>query len=317
VALDQATTDRWARAEGGYREAITLARETGQQAAEVFALSGLAGLLARRGRESECRACAAQTLDLCPRLGTRLHEIWAVAALATLELGLGDAGAAAVTLERQQALLAALGFTDPDVSPAPDLVEAYVRLGRLDEAETLAAEFAASAEVKGQPWSLARAQRCRGLVAGGARLADCFELALAKHERTPDSFEEARTRLAYGERLRRARNRILAREQLRAALDVFERLGADPWADRARGELAATGATVRARDPATADELTAQELQIAELLAGGRTTREAAAALFLSPKTIEYHLRHVYMKLGVHSRGELAELLPAPANRGG
>jgi DNA-binding CsgD family transcriptional regulator len=90
---------------------------------------------------------------------------------------------------------------------------------------------------------------------------------------------------------------------------VFDRLGALPWAERARAELAATGETLRRRDPTTIDELTPQELQIALLLASGKTTREAAAALFLSPKTIEYHLRRVYLKLGIHSRTELAEAL--------
>jgi DNA-binding CsgD family transcriptional regulator len=138
-----------------------------------------------------------------------------------------------------------------------------------------------------------------------------FEQALRWHAQTPDSFETARTRLAYGQRLRRARNRVLAREQLRAALDTFERLDAGPWADRARAELAATGETTRRRDPTTFDELTPQELQIGLLLAGGKTTREAAAALFLSPKTIEYHLRHVYQKLDIHSREELTRVLSA------
>jgi len=112
-------------------------------------------------------------------------------------------------------------------------------------------------------------------------------------------------------RLRRARNRVLARDQLRAAADTFERLDAGPWADRARAELAATGETRRRRNPSTIGELTPQELQIALLLTAGRTTREAAAALFLSPKTIEYHLRHVYQKLEVHSRNELAQTLAA------
>jgi DNA-binding CsgD family transcriptional regulator len=134
---------------------------------------------------------------------------------------------------------------------------------------------------------------------------------MSQHALTPDSFEAARTRLAYGERLRRARNRVLAREQLRAAAEAFERLGAHPWAVRAHTELAATGETRRARDPGTLTELTPQELQIAVLLTGGRTTREAAAAPFLSPKTVEYHLRHVYQKLGIHSRDELARVLAA------
>ncbi|TMK95902.1 MAG: helix-turn-helix transcriptional regulator, partial [Actinobacteria bacterium] len=94
-----------------------------------------------------------------------------------------------------------------------------------------------------------------------------------------------------------------------AALEAFDRLGADPWSELARAELEATGETARRRDASTADTLTPQELQIAQLLAAGKTTREAAAALFLSPKTVEYHLRHVYRKLGVSSRAELAEKL--------
>jgi DNA-binding CsgD family transcriptional regulator len=99
---------------------------------------------------------------------------------------------------------------------------------------------------------------------------------------------------------------VRAREELRAAFEAFERLGARGWADQADAELAATGETARRRDASTLDQLTPQELQIAQLLAEGRTTREAAAAIFLSPKTVEYHLRHVYQKLGINSREELA-----------
>ena len=149
------------------------------------------------------------------------------------------------------------------------------------------------------------------MLAADGGFAEAFEQAMVQHAMTPDSFEAARTRLAYGERLRRSRNRVLAREQLRAAAEVFERLDAQPWASRARAELAATGETRRPRDPSTLEELTPQELQIAVLLTGGRTTREAAAALFLSPKTVEYHLRHIYQKLGIHSREELARMLTA------
>ena len=175
-------------------------------------------------------------------------------------------------------------------------------------------QFTAAAYAKGQPWSLARALRCGGLLAQDAHLAEHFEQALRHHDQTPDAFEAARTRLAYGERLRRARNRVLAREQLRIAMETFERLDARPWAERARAELAATGETLRQRDPSTIDELTPQELQIALLLAGGKTTRETAAALFLSPKTVEYHLRHVYQKLDIHSREELAHSLAVRAS---
>jgi DNA-binding CsgD family transcriptional regulator/tetratricopeptide (TPR) repeat protein len=309
VARDQATSDQWKLAELSYREAIALARENDQRTDLVYSLSGLAWLLAREGEDPECRACAAEALALGHELGTHLHEVWTTAALGELELALGAPAAAAEHFEHQRVVLAELGITDADLSPIPDLVEAYIRLGREPEANRLAVEFTASAVAKGQPWSLARAFRCQGMLADDGEVAETFEQALAHHERTVDVFETARSRLVYGERLRRARNRVTAREQLRVALEVFDRLGALPWAERARAELAATGETLRRRDPTTIDELTPQELQIALLLASGKTTREAAAALFLSPKTIEYHLRRVYLKLGIHSRTELAEAL--------
>jgi DNA-binding CsgD family transcriptional regulator len=325
IARDQATTDRWAIAGATYQEAIGLARESGQQAELAAGLAGLAWLQARRGREQECRRCAAEALRLCAELGTRLFEAWATAALGELELGLGAAAQAAVHFEQMDRLLDEVGITDVDLSPAADLAEAYLRLGDQDAAERVAARLMTAAQAKGQPWSLARALRCQGMLAGphtgtdggGSHsgghgdFAGAFEEAMALHALTPDSFEAARTRLAYGERLRRSRNRVRAREQLRAAAEVFERLDARPWADRAYAELAATGETRRARDPSTLDELTPQELQISVLLTGGKTTREAAAALFLSPKTVEYHLRHVYQKLGLHSREELGRVLAA------
>jgi DNA-binding CsgD family transcriptional regulator len=313
IARDHATTDRWAVAGASYREAIDLARESGQRTELVFGLAGLAWLEARRGRERECRALATEALALSRELGTRLHEIWAFAALGELELGLGEAARAAEHFERQARLLRELAITDVDLSPGAELVDAYIRTGRREEAEGIAAELATAATTKGQPWSLARALRCRGLLSDDADLAAPFEQALRHHAQTPDAFELARTRLAYGERLRRARSRVLAREQLRAAAESFDRLGARPWADRARAELEASGETLRRREPGTIDELTPQEIRIALMLAQGRTTREAAAALFLSPKTVEYHLRHVYQKLDIHSRAELARALAGHA----
>jgi DNA-binding NarL/FixJ family response regulator len=125
------------------------------------------------------------------------------------------------------------------------------------------------------------------------------------HSQTTDSFERARTELLFGERLRRARRRVEARRQLRSALRTFERLGAAPWANRAMTELTATGETARPRDDSQRLTLTPQELQVALAIAEGRTTREAAAKLYLSPKTIEYHLRSIYDKLEIRSREEL------------
>jgi DNA-binding CsgD family transcriptional regulator len=306
LARDQATTDQWATAESGYDEAIRLARETGQRVELAASLAGLAWLQARQGRERACREHAAQASEMCEELGVNLYGVWSIQALGDLELGLGRPASAIVHYEAQAESLRSRGVADVDLSPAPELVEALIRLGRDEQAGPLAWEFAARARAKGQPWALARASRCRGLLAGADELDSCFEDALRLHAQTPDVFETARTQLAYGARLRRARRRVAAREQLRAAVESFERLGAESWAEQAHGELAASGETARRRDASTLDELTPQELRIAQLLADGMTTREAAAAIFVSPKTVEYHLGHVYRKLGINSRKELA-----------
>ena len=119
------------------------------------------------------------------------------------------------------------------------------------------------------------------------------------------SFQQARTELLYGEWLRRERHRREARRHLRGAADLFRQVGAPPWEERAEAELRATGETASRRDPSTLDQLTPQELQISGLVAEGMTNREIAAQLFLSPRTIDYHLRKVFSKLRVASRTEL------------
>jgi DNA-binding CsgD family transcriptional regulator len=314
---DQATTDRWAEAETTYDEGIRLSRETGQRVELTASLAGLAWLEARQGREAACRRHAEEASLLCSELGVALYGVWAIQALGDLELGLGRPAEAIEHYTDQSAELRSLEFADVDLSPAPELVEALLRLGRREGAEAAAGPYVEAAEAKGQPWVLARAARCRGLLAGEDDLDACFEEALGHHERTADGFETARTRLVYGARLRRIRQRARGREQLRAAHEAFDRLGAVRWAELAAAELAATGETARRRDASTLDELTPQERQIALLLADGRTTREAAAAVFLSPKTVEYHLRHVYRKLGIHSREELAAAIAGPAGVAG
>jgi DNA-binding CsgD family transcriptional regulator len=305
-ARDQATTDQWPAAETSYDEAVRLARETGQRVELAAALAGLAWLQARQGRERACREHAAEATALCDELGIGLYGVWAIQALGDLELGLGRPADSVEHHQAQAEALRSRGIADVDLSPAPELVDGYLRLGRGEDAAAAAHTFVAQAKAKGQPWALARAARCLGLLGTPEEVGPQFEAALRLHARTPDLFETARTRLAYGARLRRSRRRVAAREQLRAALEMFERLGAQPWADQARAELAATGETARRRDVRTLDELTPQELQIARLLANGKTTREAAAAVFVSPKTVEYHLGHVYTKLGIRSREELA-----------
>jgi DNA-binding CsgD family transcriptional regulator len=311
IGREQAMSNAWPAAQASYDEAIRLARESGQRAEEAASLAGLSWLEARQGLDKQCRAHAEEGRAMCVELGAGLYEVWTVVALGELELGRGRPEAAIAHYEEQRRLLNERGIVDVDLSPAPELVDAYLRVGRPDDAAALVGPYAAAAEAKGQPWAMARAARCLGLVGSDDEIDKRFGEALALHERTPDVFETARTRLAYGTRLRRARKRTRAREELRAAIELFDGLGPTPWADLAGVELAATGETARRRDPSTLDELTPQELQVALLLAEGRTTRQAAAALFLSPKTIEYHLRGVYRKLGISSREELAAAIEA------
>lgn len=310
-ARDQATTDRWEVAEATYTEGISLARETGHSTDLAACLAGLSWLHARQGRDTTCRAHAEESLRISGAHHISLFRVWSFSALGELDLGLGRPEAAIARLQRLEALLEELGLDDVDLSPAPELVEALVHVGLFDEAAARAQVYAARAAAKGQPWSLARAGRTLGLTADPTAMEEHFAGAMEHHGRTLDSFEVARTQLAHGSRLRRARRRVDAREPLRSCLASFERLGAVPWADRAAVELRATGETARRRGASVLRDLTPQELQIARLLGSGRTTKEAAAGLFLSPKTVEYHLRHVYIKLGVRSRAELATHLLA------
>ena len=250
LARDQATTDRWAAAEASYDEAIRLARETGQRTELAAALAGLAWLQARQGREDACRRHADQAATLCAELGDGPLR------------GLDDPGARAISSsasagrtrptvhhEAQAAALRSRGIADVDLSPAPELVDAYLRLGRGDEA---AAAGRRSSWPRPRPRGSrgrSRARRaaagCSPTAAGSSRVRGRAARCTRGH---PTASRPARTRLAYGARLRRARQRVRAREQLRAAVELFERLGAEPWADQARAELAATGETARRRD---------------------------------------------------------------------
>ncbi|WP_088289417.1 helix-turn-helix transcriptional regulator [Kineosporia sp. A_224] len=309
LARDDATTDRWDSATAHYSECAALAGELGSTTTLALAVAGQACLEARLGNADACRALAAQALELCAEYPVDIARVWAEQALAEIDLSLGEVGAARERLADLEGILTRLDLADPDVWPTPDLVEALLRAGEPDAAREAAERYAAAADLKGLPWARARAARACGLVAPGEDLDVWFTAALDLHAATPDRFEEARTRLAYGARLRRARRRVDARGQLRAALAAFERLGAQVWAATTAAELEATGEVAARRDGSAHERLTARELQVAVLLAEGRTTRQAATALFLSPKTVEYHLRHVYTKLGVTTRAGLVERL--------
>ncbi|WP_216609900.1 helix-turn-helix transcriptional regulator [Cellulosimicrobium protaetiae] len=309
VARDQATTDAWERAAANYDEAARLARETGQGGELAMALAGLAWLDSRAGRGAACREHAADAARLCRERSMLFGLIWSELALGDLELSEGESRAAAVRLTTLASTLDELGVRDPDLHPGPELVDALLRTGRDAEAREVAERFAEAAEATGRAWTRGRAERALGLVAADDGLDERFENALAWHGRTRDVFERARTRLAFGMRLRRSGRRVDARVHLRDALGTFDDLGAQVWAATTRTELEATGEKVAPREGVGPGALTPQELQVCLLLAEGRTTRETAAALFLSPKTVEYHLRKVYTRLGIHSREELAVVL--------
>lgn len=317
VGLDHATSDRWPQADSEYHEGIALAREAGLPADLALLAGALAMLEGRSGRVRECREHAAQALELGERHGVVVARIWALVALVEAALGQGLADVAAEHLDRLDSELRRTGVHDVDLEPAPELVEALLRAGGGDRAERAARaarEFHDASMAKGQPWALARAERALALTTGGEEAEEHYVRAAELHALTPDRFEAARTQLAHGAWLRRSRRRREARGYLAAALQTFEALGASTRAEQAAVELEATGEQVQRRGASLLTALTPQERQITELLVSGHTTRQAATALFLSPKTVEYHLRHVYAKLGVHSRSELAEAYSSSAS---
>ena len=302
-------TGNWAAAYAGASEALRLSTEMGQASSLSFSLVCVARIEAAQGREADCRAHANRAFELAA-FGVRSIVAYAASALGLLELGLGKSDAAIGHLENMARIVPRHGVGEPNsVQWAPDLIEAYVRSGRTREAERALADLEERAAATRRTWALAAAARCRGLLATDEELDREFEEAFRWHERTPTPFERARTELCLAERLRRARRRIDARERLHSALETFERLDAAPWEERVHAELAAAGEKTRRRATSAAQELTPQELQVALIVAGGATNREAGAALFLSPKTIEAHLGRIYRKLSVRSRTELASRL--------
>ncbi|HEX2373847.1 MAG TPA: AAA family ATPase [Actinomycetota bacterium] len=289
-------------------EGLRLARDTGNDTSACRHLATLAHLAALRGDEDACRGHADEALDRAAARGLGLPATLAGYAMAMLELGLGRPGEALVRL--QGLLAAGPGAGSPffAVYTVPDLVEAAVRSGAPEAAAAPLAAFEQLATMAGSAEMLAQLARCQGLLGPDEAAADRFEEALRLHQGQGRPFDLARTELAYGEALRRARRRGEARAHLRGAQETFRRLGAAPWAERAGVELRATGESARKRDPSTLSQLTPQELQIVQLVGEGRTNREVGAQLFLSRRTIDYHLRNVFVKLGVSSRAELIRL---------
>jgi DNA-binding NarL/FixJ family response regulator len=301
---------RWTVAAAQFEEAAHLSEEIAQSVFVAYAPECLARLAAARGDEKRCREHAAHALSLIDEHHNELGRLYVHSALGLLELGLGRIERAIRYLELARDLAETRGLAEPNVVHwQGDLIEACVRAGRLDAAQEALARLEGQAEQGRGGWAEGTAARCRALLVDETELDAHIATALESFERITAPFEVARTNLSHGERLRRAGRRSDARRALQRSIDGFEELGAKPWADRAKVELRATGARPRRRrDAAARDELTAHELQVALVIAGGASNREAAAALFLSPKTIEFHLARIYRKLGVRTRTELAAI---------
>jgi DNA-binding CsgD family transcriptional regulator len=203
--------------------------------------------------------------------------------------------------------MAGRGWLGDELPVAPELVQAYLSLGRTADAADLARRYANANPSPSSPLVEAYVARTTASVDPDPDTAGRhFETALAALAPWPDPFEEARTHLMYGARLRRAGQRTTAREHLRSARDAFAAAELTLWSRLAADELAATGETARTRQPMTDEPLTSQETRVALLVARGLTNKEVAATLFLSAKTVEHHLGNVYRKRGLRSRSELA-----------
>jgi DNA-binding CsgD family transcriptional regulator len=236
------------------------------------------------------------------------HPVQLMAVLGLVARWSGDPSAAENWFEKADRRASELGWGEPSVRWwTADYAEMLLEDGRIDDAVRIVDVWEADAARVARDWVLAHATRCRGLVAAAegdvARAGSLLERAVAQHEEVGDPFGTARALLGLGIVRRRARKKRDAREAIQAALDGFEQLGAANWVEKARSELGSIGGRTRE------EGLTPAERRVAALVAEGRTNREVAAALFVTERTVASHLTHVYAKLGVRSRTELARRL--------
>jgi DNA-binding CsgD family transcriptional regulator len=310
-ALIELSIGRFPVADADATESVRLADELGLGRPPLVALAVLAGLAAIRGAEAYCASLAARAEAAAHRFGAGAPLALVGATRADLDLARGRLDRA---VERARELAAA---AHPMISiiTTPSRVEILVRAG-LPVPPAQLAVFEAWAAQSPSPAFPPLVTRCRALLADPADAAALYEEALRLHLAAEHPYEQARTHLLYGEYLRRQRRPSEARRHLRAAVEALDRLGAVPWADRARAELRATGEAVAPPAVDAFDQLTPQELQIVRLVSEGLSNRQAAAQLFLSPRTVEYHLYKVYPKLNISSRTELIRRYAATLGTG-
>jgi DNA-binding CsgD family transcriptional regulator len=303
----------WDAAEEYALEGRRVAQECGQRAMTPATLYCLALVGAHRGQVGQASDLASQALGLCAQTGNVPLASLVLSVLGFIALSVDDYQAAVAHLGRVADATASLGFGEPGVVKfRPDEIEALATLGQVDRAWSLTRQLEARGKSLERRWALATAARCRAQLSAidgdlqGARTA--CDQALAHHQMLPMPFELGRTLLVNGMIERRARHKAAARESLGQALGIFEHLGAPLWTGKARRELSKI-----AGHPAV-DGLTETEHRMAALIARGQTNRQIAAAMFVTENTVQTHIRHIFQKLGVRSRTELAaRVLAAPA----
>jgi DNA-binding CsgD family transcriptional regulator len=297
---------RWLDARAIAAEVVTLASDISQPniISLGMALDALVAALQGDGESAHSQASAALALT-----DAGLDVAVATWALGLANLAEGRPGDAYEQLRR----IFTPGHAAAHFAIAPwviaDLVEAANQAGNPESAQALTVEAAERAEAGGSARTLLVARRAHALLAGGSDAAAEFEHALATPGAQQWPFEFARTQLAFGEWQRRHRRVVAARPLLQGAMEAFDQLGARPWLERARTELRAAGVVKETRPARAADELTPQERQIAQMAARGLTNREIGERLFLSPRTVGFHLHNVFPKLQVTTRTQLARLL--------
>jgi ATP/maltotriose-dependent transcriptional regulator MalT len=305
LALADLWLGRYPSATAHSMEGLRLARAAGQENHAIDHLATMALLAALQGDKDTARVRLDAVSDAAARRGLArpgAFTSWALACLELIEERPADAAG-------RIRLMARTWHAHPvvHVMATPHFVEAAVRCDERTGARQALEVFDRWAASTRNAVRLALSHRCHALLAGDDAEADeHFREALRLHQRGDSAFEMARTELLYGHRLRRGRKPRAAREHLRNALQIFEYYEAEHWTENARAELRAAGETAPAPVHKGAEDLTTQQRQIARLAAEGATNREIAARLFLSHRTVDHHLRNVFVRLGIRSRVELA-----------
>jgi DNA-binding CsgD family transcriptional regulator len=309
----------WTTAYADATEALAWANENGQPGLLGYGLNMLARIEAARGERELCHHRVDKVRREVEPRGVGCMPVYNHAALGLAALSVGDLSDAATNLQQAWDLSFRQGMNNPNVVPlAGDLAEALARTQQRDRCVQILNWLEERAQATGLAYPHAAACRAKGILAAEPEEAQrLFAASLAALDKVgPIPFEQARTLLCSGEAMRRSRRAVAARAPLNRALAIFDGLGAQSWAARARAELAASGLknqhpSIAATRPIRLKDLSPQELQVARIAARGQNNLEIAAALFISRKTVEAHLTRIYRKLGIRSRTQLARILIA------